>query len=528
MPGEHAEYAPSSAHRWLVCPGSVVLTRGVAEPEASSYAHEGSMCHELAAECLKSNKDAAGALGQSIGGVEMTQDLIDAVQMYIDEVRSIASEMAVKGGLVEKTVEITKDCWGTLDAALWNPEVLVVIDAKFGKGVIVEAEDNPQLKIYAIGILKQKQIKPVPKKVILKIVQPRTVNPVREFEMSTQDLQEWAKGTLAPALERLRKGDTSCVPGEKTCLWCLLSAQCRARADDMVNRTAQAFEPFTQVAPPSLPETATGGDLLDVAALAELAKSFKAIEDWIKSIREELTTRGLAGEDIPGFKMVEGRSNRLWKDDETSLVKTLREYDIEPYEEKLKTPPAVEKAIGKKRAKEIDLDSLIIKPKGKPTLVPATDKRPAISMNVEKQFEDFVEAPAIVETKEDEKAEESSGMSLMQRLMAAGDDDEETPEEEALSPEFQQLVEDHDKPALAQPDEEVTEDVKSSGDATPPAAPKRKQVLEAAQTGEHTLKSLAAECGATENGIRMHLRYLHERDGYGYLIYNTGRVEIVT
>ncbi len=509
MPGEHARFAPSASKRWISCPGSITLIPpGTVEGKASVYAHEGTVCHNIAADCLREKEPASKYLGETVDEVKITQELADAIQMYVDEIIAIATEMKVTGGKIEFKVKITEDCWGTVDASMWNPKILSINDAKFGKGVIVEAEDNTQMMIYGIGTLKmlKEEGLPLPETIEMRIIQPRTVNPVRLFTMTLLELQTWAKEVLAPALTTLRKEDTTCVPGDH-CMWCVIGPHCKAQAGVMLEKAAQAFAPFTGVDPPE--EIATGGDpLLALEEIAKLALSFKPIEEWIKSIRAELTVQALAGEEVPYFKLVAGRSVRKWDEDEDTLVKFLEGHGVDAYSKKLKTPPAVEKEMGKKKAKEIELYDLITKPSGKPTLVPESDKRPAIEQNVSKQFEEFAgdietttKGAIVVES------EDADGLSLMQRL-SQGEATTDSEEEVAKHEES----------------DFVTYEVGEN--PTPPNAPKRKLVLDTLLIGPSTLAVLSDVCSATPNGIKMHLRYLHERDNYGYTLYTDGRVEI--
>ncbi len=551
---EHAIYPPSASHRWINCPGSIVL----APPEGpetdgrgSVYAWEGTICHELSATCLKTNKRAEEFLHQEIEDVEITPELADAIQMYVDEVKSTASDLGTKGGLIETKVEIIDDCWGTVDASLWNSQILAIIDAKFGKGVIVEVEGNTQLMIYAIGMLKALKAEgtPIPETVMMKIVQPRTVNPVREWSIPTKELQEWARDILAPATIKLREQSVDCKAGE-WCRWCPVE-NCSVQTRSNLEKAAEAFAPFTTV---EMPEIDTSGSLVPLEDMAKLALSFKQIGDWMSDVTAQLTTRALAGEDVPYWKMVAGRSVRKWGTEEAQLVEFLRGHDIVAYKEVLKTAPAVEKEIGKKKAKEIALDNHIIKPEGTPTLVPETDKRPALAINVEKQFSEFAEAtdmdgeqptPLLV-IREDDVPE----MNLMQRLMGASGSsvpDEVKLKERIELKEAQKVIDPPleystvpDSPIDQKADAEEAEyreEIATSGDLDemthvgkkpkPPSAPKRRKVLDTLMEAPgQTLEEVAEDLDMTVNNVRMHLRYLHERDNYGYHIYKDGRVTI--
>jgi len=210
----HAKFAPSASHRWIACPASVELSKDE-DDTTSSYAHEGSICHEIAAKCLKENLSADSFTGKVIDEVQMTKELLDGVQLYVDEVKGLTKEYSMTGGRIEFEVQITKDCWGTVDTLLWNSDILIAGDLKMGKGVIVEVENNSQLMIYAVGGLMwlQREQGIAPKKVILYIFQPRTVNPIRKWEIDRADLIMWYHNILKPAIEQIKSGTTECVPG---------------------------------------------------------------------------------------------------------------------------------------------------------------------------------------------------------------------------------------------------------------------------------------------------------------------------
>ena len=252
MTDKHAVFSPSASHRWIRCPASIKMSEGI-EDTTSVYAHEGTVCHYVASRCFKDNTPASKYLGEVVEDVRMTQELCDAIQMYLDEIKGLTKEHNMTGGRVEFEVEISEDCWGTLDAMLWNPSLFIAGDLKMGKGIIVEAENNSQLMIYAIGGLKwlqqEKGIKP--EKVILYIFQPRTVNPIRKWEISREDLLLWYRETLKPSIEEIKNGAVECKPGEEQCRWCPAGGNCAARIEYALKSAEQAFAPFTDEDPPT-------------------------------------------------------------------------------------------------------------------------------------------------------------------------------------------------------------------------------------------------------------------------------------
>lgn len=566
---EHAYFAPSASPRWLACPGSLKMSEDI-EESTSPYAHEGTVCHEVAARCLKENLAAHDFTGCIIEKVVMTRELLDGIQMYVDEVRGMAKELGVKGGKIEHTVQIAEDCWGTIDATMWNAEVLLVTDLKMGKGVIVEVEDNPQCKLYAVGQLMwlQKEHGLSPQKVVLYIIQPRTVNPLRKWETTRQELIDWYKTTLKPTLEKIKAGDIECIPGETQCRWCPASAVCSVQAEYMMKETKEAFSPFSKTTAPTVDPANPD---INIGEMADLKKVFKHIQNWMGSIDGALMDLALGGENIPGFKLVRGRANRKWVKDERVIEAFLLNNKVEPWKKELVSPAAAEKEFGKKNAKAAGFDKYITTPPGKPTLVDESDKRPAMEQNVEKEFEQFVESeiPSLVGAHTGERKiddgpiiveSESSAMTLLERLARSDIPDDvldppsstaaEIPAIEAQAKARDLTIEDLFEEEKAEPQVESVEQVKaqlekmsetatsgnqvdvmqsaaSTGKAKPPKTnTKRYQVLNLGKGGV-SLEDVAKALGCGINTVKMHIRYLHERDGYGYEIYSNGTFKII-
>jgi len=553
MPGKHAYFAPSASPRWLACPGSLALSEGI-EETTSVYAHEGTVCHEVSARCLKENLTADDFSGETIDGVYMESELIEAIQMYIDEVRGQTKELGVKGGKIEHTVEITEDCWGMLDAMMWNDEWLLIADAKFGKGVIVEG-DTPQMKVYAIGAMKwlQMEYSIAPQKVKTLIIQPRTVNPIRPVEYTREELIKWYMKVLRPTMEAVKNGAVKCVPGETQCRWCPAAGVCTVQAEFAIRETEQAFKPYTEVEtpPPPAPDP-----LMDLIGMANLRKAFGFIRDWMNNIDARLLEEAIKGTEIPGLKLVRGRANRKWKVSDSQIAAFLKQHQVEPYEEKLLSPAKVEKEMGKKKSEGVGLANYITTPLGAPTLVDETDKRPAMEVSVEKQFEEFVETTVIVETATSGNPEEFEDglkpLTLMQKLSMADMEDDPRPDpdpEDKLDAvdelfggtsaidieEASNMFGDFsssEEAATVKTRETESEDRIIIQSATlsdkilpPKKSTKRHQVLTMGKGGV-SLEEVAKALGCGVNSVKMHIRYLHERDGYGYELYSDGTFKI--
>lgn len=525
--GEHAYFSPSAASRWLACPASLYLSEHLKESKTSKFAHEGTVCHEVAATCLTKQGNPLDFQGKIVQGVTLTPELINGMQLYVDEIRGLAKEYSALGGKIEHKVQLTTECWGTVDALLWNKEVALVCDLKMGKGIVIDVEDNAQLKIYAIGALRwlQEEHNIMPLKVLSMIIQPRTPNPIRIAELSYEELFNWYKGSVIGVLQTHGKGKKSpipCNPGVTQCRWCPVNVTCGAQASKIVNDTQKAFSPFTKAEPPQADETE---DTLSLASLIEYKKTFAHIQQWIKGIESYIMDKALAGTPIPGFKLVEGRSTRIWKAGEKEVEAFLKNVNIEPFVVKLLSPPQAEKAMGKKLAKESELASIVIKPEGKPTLVPEIDKRLKLILKTDQQIaEDFVDVcvapkaiPEVLLVDEKKESNEPQRMSALKRMQMATFEDEDEKVEETPTTITQTLVE-----TATGGNPKCVMKVTATGVGTPPSAKtKRYQVLQfGSQEGGMTLSEAANKIECTEYMIKMHLRYLHERDGYSYRIFD--------
>lgn len=385
----HAILSPSSAGRWMSCPGSVALTKDLPD-DGSSYAAEGTVAHEVAARCLTGNVDAASMIGWDITAEGRTwkvdADMAMHVQTYVGYVRALRD--ATQGELmVEQRLPIGQytgehDAHGTSDAVILAGDELIVVDLKFGRGVAVDAEENPQLQIYALGALDEFGLVGDFKQVRMVIHQPR-LGVVSEWVQSVADLAafgEQVKEAANKATDFMGCVGTGVVsdadwremlnPSEKACKFCKAKATCPALRE-------QVLDTFEAVQPP---------DQADPAILADALAQVGLIEDWCKAVRAEAERRLLAGEQVPGFKLVQGkRGARQWGDAEAAerlLRDTFRLKVEEAYDLKLISPTSAEKlhkagAIGPRQWPKVV--ELITQPEGKPSVAPESDKRPALN-----------------------------------------------------------------------------------------------------------------------------------------------------
>ena len=383
----HAKLSPSGAHRWMACPGSVALEAAFPD-QSSAYAAEGTLAHTLASEHLDgSGLHPSQRIGEvhEVDGYTFTVDA--AMAAYVDDYCRLVQEYAQRGLLlVEQRVPIAHvtgeaGATGTSDAIVVHTakRMLYVVDLKYGMGVRVDAGDNPQLMMYALGAMEQCEPLGEFDQVCMVIHQPR-LNHVSEHWIYFGDL--WAfKRRAAEAAELTRQPDAPLVPGEKQCRFCKAKATCpalRAEVTEVVSGSATLDEFLT-------PDMTTGDNYLSVAM-----SKVGLVEDWCKAVRAEVERRLMAGQTVDGFKLVEGRrGNRKWSNDAEveALFKSFRLRQDEMYDYSLISPTKAEKLLKDTPKRWEKAEALISRAEGKPSVAPATDKRS--SLTVQSVADDF-------------------------------------------------------------------------------------------------------------------------------------------
>ena len=362
MPAErHALLSASASHRWLHCPPSVRL--GESFPDrGSDYAAEGSDAHSLCEYKLRKLLGMAAAdptENLTWYNAEM-EECADQYAAYIAEkiaaAKDTCSDPVV---LVEQRVDFSRyvpDGFGTADCVIIADGILHIIDFKYGKGVEVSADDNPQMMLYAIGALEMFDCLYDVSTVSMTIFQPRLSN-ISTSIVAKDSLLDWAAGELVEKAKLAYDGGGEFACGE-WCRFCKAKAVCRRRAEENLRMAQYEFAP-----PDTLSETET-------AAILDRADELAA---WVSDVKEYALSQALRGVQYPGYKVVEGRSARKFKNDDV-VAKVVTDAGFDPFAHKLLGFTEMQKLLGKQRFTEL-LAPYIVKPQGKPVLVPESDKR---------------------------------------------------------------------------------------------------------------------------------------------------------
>ncbi len=357
------------------------------------------MLHKVVEDCLDNNHYEVPT--QLCEARKLTQEHVDAVNECLDYVFTLKQKYATTdstaydlietkvslGGFAKTSAcEALYDVWGTLDYSLVVPEMrcLYVVDWKFGKGIEV-FPDSEQTFAYALGKLKNPAFASQFDKVIIVIGQPRIYSEThfKTLETTPEDLISWLHTALVPALENALSLQPRFNASKKACQWCLEKATCSHRRTKNQNLAKQIFTTYATVTPPGTP---------NVDEILQLLPRFSELRAYMADIELWIINQLKKGEPIKSYKLVAGRSNRKWKNEEAAedYLASLGFNRADITIRKFKSPPQVEKLLGKFRAKVQDFQDLIIKPEGKPTLVKENDKRPAlIFKTAEETFIDY-------------------------------------------------------------------------------------------------------------------------------------------
>lgn len=388
---KHALLSASGSSRWLECTPSAHLELQFPK-KSSSYADEGTAAHELCelaarywlgeiSEADYENKLADLSKGEYYNA-EMQECAVDYgrfISETVKNTRAVCPDAIVE--LEVKSLDFSDwapEGFGTGDCIIVADDLLEVIDFKYGKGVRVEAENNPQMRLYALGAIKLYGELYDIKRVRMSIIQPRINREPSTSEITVEELLDWAENYVKPRAALAFAGEGEFKPSEKTCKFCRAKEQCKARYE-------QNLKLFDE-APDTLLITAD-----EAGAILEKAADIKA---WLKDLENLVMGKLFEGESVEGWKLVEGRSNRKYTD-ELAVAEAMKAAGYDEsllYERSLLGITAMEKAFGKKAVGEV-LKDLIYKPQGKPTLAPVADKRAEFKPEelVLDAFDDFEE-----------------------------------------------------------------------------------------------------------------------------------------
>lgn len=374
MPTQHALLSASSAHRWLHCTGSPLLEKEF--PDTTSvYAKEGTLAHELCELKLKKYttvmpKGTYTRAHNKITKSELWQNEMESTsETYLEYVKGIMLACKIAPAvLIEKRVDFSRyvpEGFGTADCLILAGDTLHVIDYKHGKGVVVDADHNPQMMLYALGAIDELSLLYRFKSIHMVIVQPR-VNNISEFTMTADELREWGESVVKPKAEAAISGKGEFEAGD-WCRFCRAKQQCKTRYesnDSLYPELSERHDPR----------------LITLDELGEYLKRGRDMAAWLEDMKEYALSESLAGAEVPGWKAVEGRGSRAFTDTDEA-VDTLIKNGIDEsilYERRVLTLAQMEKAVGKKAFGEI-VGNLVVKNPGKPTLVEESDKRPKIT-----------------------------------------------------------------------------------------------------------------------------------------------------
>ena len=371
----HARLSASGAHRWMACPGSVALEEEIPE-STSDFAEHGTAAHELAERCLIDDVQADHFAGQLFNGFEADNEMVEAVQVYLDYVRALPGTR-----FVEQRVDFSPwvpDGFGTCDYLVIDGNKATVVDLKYGRGVRVDAERNPQAMLYALGAMNDYEyLFDEIEAFNLVIVQPR-LDHISEWEVSRDELLLFGEEAKARA-EEVSKEKAPLHPGETQCKFCRVKGTCRALAEHNLSLISEGFSSIEE--PLKLRDVTR----LTNQDISTILPKIKQVTDWVRAVEAYAHAELEQGHEVPGYKLVEGISKRAWRDEEEA-EKALRDIKLRVADiltKKLVSPAQVEKLLGKKHPL---LAKHVIKPAGKPVIATESDKRPAIITDVTDGF----------------------------------------------------------------------------------------------------------------------------------------------
>jgi hypothetical protein len=375
---KHATLSPSSAERWIECPATVRLTASLdrGDDGSSEYAEEGTRAHTLAEMeaalffGLITQKDHRVRRTAWLKTAEQHGDDVEEMERHVRVYVSLLSDI-MAGMEAGTTIYLERrlqtgvpGCWGTGDAVLVSPDVIRIVDFKYGQGVSVYAEDNPQLRLYGLGALEMFDgVLGDAETVGMTICQPRTGSITHEF-MDANDLRDWREKVVLPAARETQHPDARFGPSETACRWCPAAGVCKPRMQHIAERDFG------------------NPNLLDPAGLADAFRSLSEIRDWCAAVEKEALFQAYSESvPLPGLKIILAGGKRSIPDPHSAIeVLVAAGFKREQVSrESMKTLGDLERLVGKNRLPEV-LGDLLVKGRGNPALVNENDPRPAIDL----------------------------------------------------------------------------------------------------------------------------------------------------
>jgi len=376
---DHALLSPSAAHRWMNCSLSARLEAQLPY-KPSVDADTGTLAHSVCEVAAKKHfgKIKQASYTRSIKKYKANplwdDEMLHTAETYVEHLAERAMgfehEPYVAFEVKVDISEFVPEAFGRCDCIMLGNDTLIITDYKNGKGVPVSAVENPQLMLYALGAMKLYEpiFGKAIKKVEIYIDQPR-LNSYEGWNCTGEELLAWGEDEVKPKAQKAFMGFGEYRAGT-WCRFCRANGQCKAQADQQIS----AFDDFASAIASNL----TG--LLSADEISEVLKKGETLVSWFNAVQVAALERLMQGIAIPGYKVVEGRSSRAWSDQDKAL-ETLEAKGIDHaviYDSVPKTLAQLEKMLGKPKFEEL-VGEFVTKPQGKPTLAPASDKRPEFS-----------------------------------------------------------------------------------------------------------------------------------------------------
>ncbi len=383
---KHAVLSASSSHKWLVCTPSARLEEKFPN-KTSDYMEEGTLAHEIAEFKVRGyfiepmpKATYTRRLNKLKKEDHFNSEMLTHTDTYLEFIKGEAMQTKSKPFVaVEQIVDFSKyvpEGFGTADCILISGDTLHVIDFKYGKGVMVDAEENPQMKLYSLGALEQFGIFYNIENIKMSIIQPRIDN-ISTYEMPKNQLIKWGEEVVKPQAQKAFMGVGDFAQGDY-CRFCRAKGACEFRAKENMKVIEEI-------------QNTTG--TLTAEEVGEMLTKTDGVEQWIKDLKGYALEELLKGEEIPGWKAVEGRSNRKIVDvDKAFEILEANGFDQAIlYEKKPLTLTQLEKVVGKTKLKEA-IGDYIEKPKGAPTLAKESDKREPFKTSAAEEFGNYNES----------------------------------------------------------------------------------------------------------------------------------------